>query len=56
MGHIDEESAHLNEDKIIVIKNDQLPKNKAQLKQMLGMANYRAKFVPNYAEILVPVT
>ncbi|GBO43872.1 hypothetical protein AVEN_99581-1, partial [Araneus ventricosus] len=32
------------------------PTNKKELKQLLGMANYLARFVPNYSDILFPLT
>lgn len=57
LGHIiDEDGIHPDDDKVTSIKDYPPPKNKTELKQMLGMANYLARFVPNYAEMLSPLT
>lgn len=57
LGHIiDEDGIHPDEDKVTAIRNYSPPTNKTELKQMLGMANYLARFVPHYAEMLLPLT
>ncbi|GBN33419.1 Retrovirus-related Pol polyprotein from transposon 17.6 [Araneus ventricosus] len=53
LGHvIDGQGIHPDPDKIAAIENYQPPTNKKELKQLLGMANYLARFVPNYSDIL----
>ncbi|GBO05871.1 Retrovirus-related Pol polyprotein from transposon 17.6 [Araneus ventricosus] len=55
-GHlIDGQGIHPDTDKISAIENYQQPTNKKELKQLLGMANCLAKFVPNYSDILFPL-
>ncbi|GBN50696.1 Retrovirus-related Pol polyprotein from transposon 17.6 [Araneus ventricosus] len=57
LGHIiDGQGIHPDPDKIAAIENYQPPTNKKELKQLLGMANYLARFVPNYSDILFPLT
>ncbi|GBL95554.1 Transposon Tf2-6 polyprotein [Araneus ventricosus] len=57
LGHIiDGQGIHPDPDKIAEIENYQPPTNKKELKQLLGMANYLAGFVPNYSDILFPLT
>ncbi|GBM22129.1 Transposon Tf2-9 polyprotein [Araneus ventricosus] len=57
LGHvIDGQGIHPEPDKIAAIENYQPPTNKKELKQLLGMANYLARFVPNYSYILFPLT
>ncbi|GBO34013.1 Transposon Ty3-I Gag-Pol polyprotein [Araneus ventricosus] len=53
---IDGQGIHPDPDKIAAIENYQPPTNKKELKQLLGMANYLARFVPNYSDILFPLT
>lgn len=53
---MDADGIHPDDEKILAIKGYPPPKNKIELKQMLGMANYLARFVPNYAELLQPLT
>ncbi|GBM58268.1 Retrovirus-related Pol polyprotein from transposon 17.6 [Araneus ventricosus] len=56
-GHIiDGQGIHPDPDKIAAIENYQPPTNKKELKQLLGMANYLARFVPNYSNTLFPLT
>ncbi|GBN40020.1 hypothetical protein AVEN_250887-1 [Araneus ventricosus] len=53
LGHIiDGQGIHPDPDKIAAIENYQPPTNKKELKQLLGIANYLARFVPNYSDIL----
>ncbi|GBM21326.1 Uncharacterized protein K02A2.6 [Araneus ventricosus] len=53
LGHIiDGQGIHPDPDKIAAIENYQPQTNKKELKQLLGMANYLARFVPNYSDIL----
>ncbi|GBN71413.1 hypothetical protein AVEN_10636-1, partial [Araneus ventricosus] len=55
-GHIiDEQGIRPDPDKIAAIENYQPPTNKKELK-LFGMANYLARFVPNYSDILFPMT
>ncbi|GBM26626.1 Retrovirus-related Pol polyprotein from transposon 17.6 [Araneus ventricosus] len=57
LGHIiDGQGIHPDPDKIAAIENYQPPTNKKELKQLLGLANYLARFVPNYSDILFPLT
>ncbi|GBN48785.1 Transposon Tf2-6 polyprotein [Araneus ventricosus] len=57
LGHIiDGQGIHSDPDKIAAIENYQPPTNKKKLKQLLGMDNYLARFVPNYSDILLPLT
>ncbi|GBN15052.1 Retrovirus-related Pol polyprotein from transposon 17.6 [Araneus ventricosus] len=57
LGHIiDGQGIHPDPDKIAAMENYQPPTNKKELKQLLGMANYLARFVPNYSDILFPLT
>ncbi|GBM11089.1 Retrovirus-related Pol polyprotein from transposon 17.6 [Araneus ventricosus] len=57
LGHIiDGQGIHPDPDKIAAIENYQQPTNKKELKQLLGMANYLARFVPNYSDILFTLT
>ncbi|GBM36853.1 Transposon Tf2-9 polyprotein [Araneus ventricosus] len=56
LGHIiDVQGIHPDPDKIAAVENYQPPKNKKELKQLLGMAYYLARFVPNYSEIFFPL-
>ncbi|GBM79520.1 hypothetical protein AVEN_209495-1 [Araneus ventricosus] len=57
LGHIiDGQGIHPDPDKITAIENYRPPTNKKELKQLLGMANYLARFVSNYLDILFPLT
>ncbi|GBM24969.1 Retrovirus-related Pol polyprotein from transposon 17.6 [Araneus ventricosus] len=57
LGHIiDGQGIQPDPDKIAAIENYHPPTNKKELKQLLGMANYLARFVPNYSDILFPLT
>ncbi|GBM00675.1 Retrovirus-related Pol polyprotein from transposon 17.6 [Araneus ventricosus] len=57
LGHIiDGQRIHSDLDKIAAIENYQPPTNIKELKQLLVMANYLARFVPNYSDILFPLT
>ncbi|GBM50865.1 Retrovirus-related Pol polyprotein from transposon 17.6 [Araneus ventricosus] len=53
---IDGQGIHPVPDKITVIENYQPPTNRKEPKQLLGMANYLARFFPNYSDILFPLT
>ncbi|GBN27584.1 Retrovirus-related Pol polyprotein from transposon 17.6 [Araneus ventricosus] len=56
-GHIiDGQEIHPDPDKIAAVENYQPPTNKKELKQLLSMVNYLARFVPNYSDILFPLT
>ncbi|GBN39118.1 Retrovirus-related Pol polyprotein from transposon 17.6 [Araneus ventricosus] len=57
LGHIiNGQGIHPDPDKIAAVENYQPPTNKKELKQLLGMANYLARFVPKYWDILFPLT
>ncbi|GBM22398.1 hypothetical protein AVEN_166654-1 [Araneus ventricosus] len=43
-------------DKIAEVETYQPPTIKKELKHLLGMVNYLARFVPNYSDILFPLT
>ncbi|GBN54858.1 Retrovirus-related Pol polyprotein from transposon 17.6 [Araneus ventricosus] len=56
LGHIiDGQGIHPDPDKISAVENYQPPTNKKELKQLLSMANYLARFFPNYLDILFPL-
>lgn len=52
----DDKEIHPDEDKIRTVKEYPSQKNKKELKQMLGMAIFFARVVPNFAEMLSPLT
>ncbi|GBM17908.1 Retrovirus-related Pol polyprotein from transposon 17.6 [Araneus ventricosus] len=57
LGHIiNGQGIHSDPDKIAATTNYQPPTNKKEMKQLLSMANYLARFVPNYSDILFPLT
>ncbi|GBL86972.1 hypothetical protein AVEN_218698-1 [Araneus ventricosus] len=57
LGHIiDGQRIHPDPGKIAAVEDYQLPTNKKELRQILGMANYLARFVHNYSDILFPPT
>ena len=57
LGHvIDESGIRPDEEKIKAIQAFEEPTNKTELKQLLGMANYLARFIPKYADIMAPLT
>ncbi|CAC5415741.1 Uncharacterized protein K02A2.6 [Mytilus coruscus] len=55
-GHvIDKHGLHKTPDKIKAIKNAPAPENVAQLKSILGLINYYAKFLPDLSATLSPL-
>ncbi|CAC5415745.1 unnamed protein product [Mytilus coruscus] len=55
-GHvIDKQGLHKTPDKIKAIKNAPAPENVAQLKSILGLINYYAKFLPDLSATLSPL-
>lgn len=52
---IDERGIHVLEDKIKAIVAINSPQNVTELKRFLGMANYYAKFIRNYAQAVSPL-
>lgn len=57
LGHkIDQEGIRPDEAKIKAITEMKAPTNRTELQRVLGMATYLARFVPNLAEVLQPLT
>ena len=52
---ISKEGIRPSEDKLLAMKNYQVPKNPKQVKRFLGMASYYRKFIPNYSRITEPI-
>nr|XP_042908526.1 uncharacterized protein K02A2.6-like [Parasteatoda tepidariorum] len=56
LGHvIDDSGIHPDQDKVKAIQNFRSPTNKTELKQLLGMANYLARFIPRFSDIMAPL-
>ena len=57
VGHVvGKGSLSMDEEKLGRIKEAPQPKTKKQVRSFLGLAGYYRKFIPNYAEIAVPLT
>ena len=57
LGHIiDQECVHPDTKKLDAVEKMPTPTNQMELKRMLGMENYLAKFVPHLTDILQPLT
>ena len=57
LGHIvDDGRIQPDDEKIHVIQNWKVPKNKTQLRSFLGLSNFLRQYISHYAEIVFPLT
>ena len=57
LGHVCTEKGVLPDSKKVeCVVNYKEPKNVKQLQAFLGLVNYYRKFIPNAAEVLLPLT
>ncbi|PAA81343.1 hypothetical protein BOX15_Mlig024196g4 [Macrostomum lignano] len=52
---IDENGLHPSNEKVEAIHNAQAPTNATEVRSLIGMITYYAKFIPNLSSILVPL-
>jgi len=57
LGHIiNEHGIKVDPDKISVIKQWTKPKDKSQVRSLLGFGNYFRRFIPKYSQMVLPLT
>ena len=57
LGHvITHNSIHIDQNKVLAIKNAPVPRNVREMRSFLGMANFHRNFIQNYANIVAPLT
>jgi len=55
LGHIDQQGLHSTKEKVKAIRKVPEPQNVSELRSVLGIINYYAKFLPNLSTKLAPL-
>ena len=57
LGHVVENgTVYADPDKLIAVRTWPKPEKVKELQQFMGLANYYAQYIPNFADIAAPLT